>query len=210
MESKTPPRKLKETALSPTWEIAYLFPYQGYWDEADYMALRPKRHVEFTDGRVEVLTMPTEAHQSVLEFLYQALRAFVMTHQLGRVLFAPLRVQIRSGKYREPDLVFMLAEHAARRTNEYWLGADLVMEIVSDDRESRERDLEKKRQDYAEGGIPEYWIVDPLTEKITVLVLANEAYRVHGEFERGQKATSATLTGFEIEVAAVFDAAQTH
>ncbi|MDW8326673.1 MAG: Uma2 family endonuclease [Anaerolineales bacterium] len=208
MEKKPPAGKLKESALTPTWEIAYLYPYQGAWSEADYMALRPNRHVEYTDGYVEVLPMPTETHQSIVEYLYLALRAFVMTHQLGKVLFAPLRIRIRPEKYREPDIVFMRAEHAERRTDEFWLGADLVMEVVSDDDESRARDFERKRRDYAEGRIPEYWIVDPATERITVLVLEGAAYRTHGEFGRGEQATSATLPGFAVDVAAVFDAAR--
>ncbi len=208
MEPKPPIKKLKETTFAPTWEIAYLFPNQGMWSETDYMALRPNRHVEFTDGVLEVLEMPTEAHQFIVEFLYQTLKAFAAARQLGKVLFAPLRVQIRLGKYREPDIVFMRAEHADRRSNEFWMGADLVMEVISDDRESRERDLEKKRDDYAEGGIPEYWIVDPVLERITVLALDGDAYRRHGEFERGAQATSATLAGFSVEASAVFDAAK--
>lgn len=208
MEPKPPTRKIKDTALSPTWEIAYLFPYQGTWSEADYLALRPNRHVEFTDGYVEVLPMPTETHQSIVEYLYLALRTFVVARRLGRVLFAPLRVRIRPEKYREPDIVFMRAEHADRRTDEFWIGADLVMEVVSDDDESRARDFERKRRDYAEGRIPEYWIVDPVTERITVLVLADAAYHTHGEFGRGEQAASATLPGFTVDVAAVFDAAR--
>jgi Uma2 family endonuclease len=207
MEQKPPAKKLKETTLTPTWEIAYLFPYQGTWSESEYMALRPNRHLEFTDGVLEVLPMPTELHQSIVEYLYLALRAFVLARQLGKVLFAPLRVQIRSEKYREPDIVFMHADHSSRRRNEFWLGADLVMEVVSDDDESRTRDFEKKRHDYAEGHIPEYWIVDPGTERITVLVLEGAAYRAHGEFGRGEQAASATLPGFAVEVSAVFDAA---
>lgn len=208
MEPKPPIKKIKETALTPTWEIAYLYPYQGAWSESDYMALRPNRHVEFTDGYVEVLPMPTYTHQKIVRFLLRALEAFVFARQLGEVMFAPLRVQVRAEKYREPDIVFMRTEHSHRLGNEFWLGADLVMEIVSDDDESRTRDFEKKRRDYAEGQIPEYWIVDPVTERITVLVLDGAAYRMHGEVGRGEQATAATLPGFEVDVAAVFDAAR--
>jgi Uma2 family endonuclease len=208
MEPKPPTKKLKETALTPTWEIAYLYPYQGMWSEDDYMALRPNRLVEFTDGFIEVLSMPTYSHQRILRFILRALEAFVLAEKSGEVMFAPLRVQIRPGKYREPDIVFMSAEHADRLGEEYWLGADLVMEVVSDDQESRDRDFEKKRKDYAEGGIPEYWIVDPSLERIIVLALEGDAYRVQGEFERGAQATSATLAGFAVEVSAVFDAAK--
>ena len=60
--------------------------------------------------------------------------------------------------------------------------------------------------DYAEGGIPEYWIINPLNETITVLTLRGLAYVEHGVFRRGETATSALLSGFSVLVADVFDA----
>jgi hypothetical protein len=47
-------------------------------------------------------------------FFSQALRAYVAAHPGGAVLFAPLRVGLWPGKFREPDDVFLAAEHAAR------------------------------------------------------------------------------------------------
>jgi Uma2 family endonuclease len=91
-----------------------------------------------------------------------------------------------------------------RRQNRYWLGADLVIEIVSPD--DPERDTKVKRADYAEVGIPEYWIVDPNDETITVLTLTGDAYREHGTFRREESADSLVLDGFVVSVSAVFDA----
>lgn len=39
-----------------------------------------------------------------------------------------------------------------------------------------ERDTQVKVVDYAEAGIAEYWIVNPLNETITVLTLSDQAY----------------------------------
>ena len=86
----------------------------------------------------------------------------------------------------------------------FWLGADLVMEIVNPDNPGR--DIHVKRADYAEARIPEYSIVNPLDETITVLALAGDAYTEHGAFARGDHAPSATLEGFGVEVTEVFDA----
>lgn len=47
-----------------------------------------------------------------------------------------------------------------RRQDAYWTGADLAVEVVSEDDPGR--DLITKRLEYAQAGIPEYWIVDPL------------------------------------------------
>jgi Uma2 family endonuclease len=201
-----PPAELVAAYPNLMWEIAYLFPGQGDWSVDDYMALRPRRQVEFTDGVIEVLPMPKQSDQLLLDYLYQTLRIFVLARQLGRVLFSPLRVMVRPDKYREPDLVFMKTENLARCQEEAWLGADLVMEIVSDDYNSRKRDLECKRADYAGASIPEYWLVDSITESIIVLALDGADYRIHGEFARGPQATSVLLPGFSVDVSAALDA----
>src|SRR5436853_440952 len=66
--------------------------------------------------------------------------------------------------------------------------------------------LIEKRGDYAEAGIPEYWIVNPESETITVLRLEGEAYVECGVYGRGLDAESALLSGFTVGVDAVFDA----
>ncbi|MFN8514323.1 MAG: Uma2 family endonuclease [Chloroflexia bacterium] len=111
---------------------------------------------------------------------------------------------MRPRKFREPDLLLLLNARDPRRQNRYWLGADLAVEIVSPDKP--ERDLVDKRFDYAEGGVPEYWIVNPLDQTITVLCLDGDTYVEHGIFGRGARATSALLPDFSIDVTSVFDA----
>ena len=65
-----------------------------------------------------------------------------------------------------------------------------------------------KRNDYAEAGIPEYWIVNPLTDTITVLTLQGDAYLELGVFGRGEKAEGTILAGFSADVSATFDAGE--
>lgn len=51
----------------------------------------------------------------------------------------------------------------------------LVVEVVST--ESIKRDYQKKAQEYAAFKIPEYWVIDPIEQKITVFTLANNQYK---------------------------------
>jgi Uma2 family endonuclease len=81
------------------------------------------------------------------------------------------------------------------------------MEIVSSRPQDRDRDLVEKRTEYAAAGIPEYWIIDPERQTITVLTLDGSEYRTHGEFKPGDAATSVLLPGFTVEVAPCFAAA---
>lgn len=182
-----------------------LYPQQGSWSEEQYLNLTDgtSRLVEFTDGSIEVLPTPTDYHQSVLGYLYRSFALYLRPIG-GKVLFAPLRLRIRAGAFREPDLLLVRDAHDPRRQNRFWEGADLALEIVSPDKP--ERDLIEKRGDYAQAGIPEYWIVDPKPETITVLRLEDGAYVEHGVFGRGSKATSALLPDFSVSVDAVFDA----
>ncbi len=152
--------------------------------------------------------MPTPAHQRIVLYLCDELRGFVRKDKRGEVLVAPMRVRLRPGKFREPDVMFMLGEHSAQKLDEYWQGADLVMEVVSGDPESRERDHARKRVDYAHAGIAEYWIVDPAQKQIIVLTLHRGEYRVHIQAGAGQRAGSPLLPGFSLGTDEVFAAAK--
>ncbi len=182
-----------------------LLPPQGNWSEEEYLVLTDHRTrlVEFTDGFLEVLPVSTDKHQGILGFLYLAFFNFIEP-QGGKVRFSPLRLRIRPGKFCEPDLLLLLSAADSRRQNRFWLGADLALEVVSE--EKPERDLVDKRGDYAEAHVPEYWIVNPQTETITVLHLRGDAYEEAGIYRRGESAASVLLPDFSIAVAAVFDA----
>lgn len=194
----------------PAWEIATLFPSQGDWTVEEYLALTDStnRLIEYTDGRIEVLEMPTVAHQLILSHLFVLLHEFVKARGLGVVLSAGTRVQADVKKFREPDVLYVSRERLAMSGNRYVQGADLAIEIVSDDAESRDRDLVQKRSDYAAAGIAEYWIVDPREKRITVLTLTGDAYAVHAEGALGEQVASALLEGFVVDVTQTFAAAQ--
>jgi Uma2 family endonuclease len=192
---------------SQEWKdlLEEILPRQGEWSEEEYLVLTDHRNrlIEYTDGFLELRPLPTDRHQAILQFLLFVFFHFIKPRG-GKVLFAPLRLRIRPGKFREPDLLLLLVATDPRRQSRFWLGADLALEVVSPDKP--ERDLVDKRADYAEAQIPEYWIVSPQTETITVLRLRGDAYEEVGSFRRGESAASILLPGFSVAVAEVFDA----
>lgn len=203
MISSQPRTNDEHLVLDPA--IVALLPEQGSWSDEDYLWLtnHTNRLVEYTDGWIEVLPMPTQKHQAMSVFLFLALLPIVRRLG-GRVFYAPLRLRIRPGKYREPDLLLLRAADDPRMGNEYWDGADLVVEIVSPDDPSR--DYVAKRADYAEVGVLEYWIVDPQVATIRVLRLQDDVYVEHGAFARGTTATSALFPEFTVDVDEVLNA----
>ena len=182
-----------------------LLPPQGAWSDDAYLWLTDSsnRLIEFTDGCIEELPMPAFTHQSILLFLYNLLHAYLKPRG-GVVMAAALRLRVRPGKFREPDVLLLRDRTDRRCQDRFWEGADLVVEVVSPD--NPDRDLVEKRADYAEAGIPEYWIADPRDETVRVLSLRGAAYVEHGVYRRGDTATSALLTGFAAEVSAILDA----
>ncbi|PDW02129.1 Uma2 family endonuclease [Candidatus Viridilinea mediisalina] len=201
---------MRRENLRVSWEkdgeiLLELDPIQGHWTEAQYLLVtdQTNRLLEYTDGYLEVLPLPTDQHQALLAWLFLAFK--LCCEPLGgKVRFAPLRLLVCAGRYREPDILLLRDANDPRRQNRYWLGADLVAEIVSED--DPERDTKVKRADYALAQIPEYWIVNPLDQTITVLQLDGEHYVEHGVFQRGEQATSVLMPGFRVDVSELLDA----
>jgi len=189
----------------PTHGIVELFPYQGEWTEADYLELTASTNhlIELSDGRLDFLPMPSERHQLIIAFLFFRLYSFVLEHNLGTVLMAPLKVKLWDGKIREPDIVFMRKENAAKRGEQVWQGADLVVEVISPD--DPKRDTQEKFLEYAQAGIPEYWLLDPRDNSLTIFMLAKDAdvYEESVKLTKGE-ACSTLLEGFCVEVEAIF------
>ena len=191
---------------APPWAIAKLYPTQGYWSEKEFLDLseRTNRIIEMVDGCVEVLDWPNLKHQEILCFLQRSLDDFARPGNLGKVIAAAYPLRLNARQFREPDVLFVLAEHLSWFGEKFATGADLVIEVVSED---RVHDLETKRSEYAQAGIPEYWIVDPRDKRITVLQLVDGAYKIAGEISEAGRAKSVILPGFAVDVARVFEPA---
>src|SRR6476660_3227040 len=135
----------------PAWDIALLFPFQGEWTEAVYLALEDNFNshlIELVSGFIEVLPKPDVFHQRISKFLFQHLNGFVTAGRLGQAFFAPLPVRLGENHLRVPDLVFLTPRRLKNRRKPPD-GADLVMEVVGAGAGSRARDLDTKRLEYA-------------------------------------------------------------
>ncbi len=191
----------------PVWEVAYCYPRQGDWNEADFLEFETTNFpAELVDGCLELLPMPTRTHQRLLRYLIGLLQSAVTPSSLGEVLFAPCPIRLAPGHLREPDLFVAKpseSDEPPAATDVLW-----VLEIVSPGQLNRDRDLIEKRRDYAQARIPEYWIVDPAEETVTVLSLDAESYRIYGQFQRGSIAASPLFPELQINVTELFDSAQ--
>lgn len=179
------------------------FRTEGFTED-DYLALDGSYLVEYVDGSLQVLPMPDAIHQTLAFILCALLKDFAKNiDPHGRALMAPFKVKLRDGQFREPDVTYMRGLNSERRQRKFWIGADLVIEIISES--NREHDWVTKRREYALNGIPEYWIIDPDHRLLTIFALKDSEYQIAGEFRDGQRATSRLLAGFEVDVTRLFD-----
>jgi Uma2 family endonuclease len=195
---------LRMVMSQPAWEIATLFPSQGEWTEEEYLAFSAVHpRVEFCDGRIEVLPVPSDRHQAVLDAILFVLMVYARAKG-GVARSAGIRVRMADGRYREPDVVFLAREHEHLRGELYWRGADLAVEVLSPTPADRERDLEVKPKDYARTGIAEYWIADPEVDTLRVLRLVDGRYVEQGTFRAGDTFQSPTLAGLVVAASELF------
>jgi Uma2 family endonuclease len=140
-----------------------------------------------TDTRYELVAgqlvaMPTESdlNDCIASFLY----AYFLELDVSYACLS-MKAQIEvGGRYanaRQPDLMVLSdeAEIALRGAKQRLITFDmppplLVVEVVSPKQESR--DYRHKRTEYAGRHIPEYWIVDPIAQKVTVLEWVDGLY----------------------------------
>ena len=161
--------------------------YKSYQEYLDDESLSTERNYRLLSTG-ELIEVASEDDVN----LWIAIRLLVRLAQLENGLLAD---RIRNGNKetqvppvgdkcvnRKPDIRVMQPEHleVARQAILIDMVPPLfVAEAVSPGDESTsnyKRDYVWKRQQYAELGIPEYWIIDPHRGKVTVLLLADGSY----------------------------------
>jgi Uma2 family endonuclease len=123
-------------------------------------------HVEWVNGKVVPMSPVTEPHDDIRGLLYSLLRHFAEGHRLGRVYSEPF--QMKTGPDlpgRAPDVLFIAKKHQGRVKRLCVEGpADLVVEVISPG--SRAIDRGEKFYEYEQGGVPEYWLIDPERKQV--------------------------------------------
>ncbi|MBM4395110.1 MAG: Uma2 family endonuclease [Deltaproteobacteria bacterium] len=171
---------------------------------ADWLAFPDENKLyEILHGEVVVSPPPSIRHQMITWNLERFFDGQVVRAGLGVVLHAPVGVKLTDEDVLEPDIVLVLSEHRGRIGEQAILGApDLVVEILS--RGTAGRDLGPKRVIYAAAGVPEYWIVDPESTSVEVLVLEGGGYTRVALLRKTDVLRSPLLPGFEVPLRDVF------
>ncbi|HAX75476.1 MAG TPA: Uma2 family endonuclease [Cyanobacteria bacterium UBA11372] len=158
----------------------------------------------------ELIPMPPASglHTLIMVFLFKQFDAEIQRLGLNWIVI-PSNVGVRTGerKSRIPDLVILseIQREAIRTMSSAVLEAPpiLAVEIVSPG--NSQDDYRYKRSEYAVREIPEYWIVDPIGSKVSVLLLVEGFYEVT-EFTGNQALVSQTFPELTLTVEQVLAA----
>jgi Uma2 family endonuclease len=118
-------------------------------------------HVEWVDGEVVMMAQISEEHNEVGRFLITILGHFNEANDLGTIRYDPF--QMKTGPKlpgRAPDILFVARKNSHRLKRLHVAGpADLVVETISIG--SRGVDRGEKSYEYEQGGVKEFWLIDP-------------------------------------------------
>ncbi len=158
------------------------------------------QHVEWVDGEVIEMSPISDRHEDLSGFLKPLLRHFVEAHQLGIVRGEPFQMKpALSLPGRAPDIFFVATAHLDRLKKTYLEGpADLVVEIISP--ESQSRDRGDKFFEYEAGGIPEYWLLDPVRQQAEFYQLGSDGVYRPAALDSQGRYYSAVLPGLWLQV----------
>ncbi|QZZ21131.1 Uma2 family endonuclease [Leptothermofonsia sichuanensis E412] len=155
----------------------------------------PEGRCEYWDGELFELPTESEPNDFIANFLMFLLASTgVIPLRLIRPHSCEIEVSGRP-RTRYPDLVILRDEHISATKRRLFITLkmappQLVAEVVSPGNANQRRDYEAKRTQYQERGIPEYWLIDPDQQSITVLVLENGKYRESGCFKGSDRVVS--------------------
>ncbi|MGG6269934.1 Uma2 family endonuclease [Leptolyngbya sp. AN03gr2] len=137
---------------------------------------------ELVDG--ELVEMPPESDSNndvAKRILFELLKHF----PINLIAYKDTEIEVsgRLARCRLPDLMIHTEESKAalERTRRATITHEMpspaiVIEVVSPGTTNRDRDYRHKRTEYAARCIPEYWIIDPEMQQITICTWDNGQY----------------------------------
>jgi Uma2 family endonuclease len=161
------------------------------------------RRYELYDGEVHVVPAPLPRHQLAMLELEDRLRAHVSAHG-GLVIVSPIDIVFTETNVLQPDIVVFTPE----RRNLVELDApirvrpDVAVEVLSPTTERHDRG--RKLAAFQRFEVPEYWILDPVSEQIELLQLQKARYAAPRISRRGEAFTSIVLANFSCAVESLF------
>ena len=158
--------------------VTMAIPRKLTYTEADYYALPEDVRAELIDGQIYYQAAPSRIHQKLLGKIHQRIANYIdLKSGSCEVYPAPFAVKLWEDKKTivEPDISVICDPD--KLTERGCTGApDWIIEIVSPGNSSH--DYIRKLNLYADAGVREYWIVNPINHTVLVYHLEESKFEV--------------------------------
>jgi Uma2 family endonuclease len=167
--------------------------------EEFYRLVPDGQKADLIDGVIYTASPDSLRANELTGLVFFLLKGFAESQRLGgEVLLHRYTFELSPVRAPEPDVAYVRADRLNLVAERAMHGApDIAVEVVS--RESRQRDYGEKRQLYEEAGVAEYWIIDPIQQRVEFLVLEAGRYQI-ARLEENRRFRSRALPGFWIDV----------
>lgn len=153
---------------------------QGEYTVDDYYMLPEDMRFELIDGVLYYVSAPSTSHQGIVGEIFVELRNFIRGKKGKCVPFgSPVDVHLLKDNRTmiQPD-VFVVCDRDKIIDIRIEGAPDFAVEVLSPS--SRKKDTVIKVQKYKEAGVREFWLVDPMKEKVMVYDSAKgEAFSIY-------------------------------
>ena len=148
---------------------------KDYHTSEDYWNLPEEERAELINGKFYDMAPPSRIHQKLVFSISRIIGNYIADHHGSCEVYpAPFAVNLDADDkdWVEPDVSVICDPN--KLTDRGCSGApDLIFEIVSP--ASRKMDYGLKNTVYSDAGVREYWIVDPVKEKVVVYCYENDS-----------------------------------
>jgi Uma2 family endonuclease len=168
---------------------------------------------ELIDGELIQLPPEAEPNTAISHFLYLSFVQAGIPFRMIKLYQCEVQARVlqpKDAQNRYPDLTVLREEHLQLTQKRLTIKLDmpspqLAIEVVSPSTEAV--DYGRKRAQYADIGIPEYWIIDRNPQTVTVLTLANRIYETVGVFKGDSEIVSPLFPNLQLTPNQIFTAA---
>jgi Uma2 family endonuclease len=171
----------------------------GPYRRGDYDALTDEPRCELILGRFYSSPSPSALHQVAVAVLWSFLDRIAGATG-GLALLAPLDVVLADHSVVQPDLIYLSPTRRGIVRDRVEGAPDLLVEVLSPG--TARRDRGEKLALYAQAGIAEYWIVDPVERQVEFFL--NESGRFVVSLPVGGEHRSPTAPEVRLDLAALW------
>lgn len=169
----------------------------------DYRATPEGTRYQLIEGELIMSPSPNRFHQQIVWNLVVLFSRYLERHAVGKAFVAPFDVYLTEHNVFQPDILFVANANLGRFEDDGLHGPpDLAIEVLSPS--TAQLDKKNKRRVYAQVGVKELWLVDPLLLQIQVYEFAKNPAKPTRLLEEDETLSSPLLPELSLSVAEIF------